>query len=344
MRANKALKTDLKSTIWRSIPSQAARLSTLAAVLLLAGPLTVQAQQPPKVAMVGVLAPSAGRNPIDVAFEQTLQDLRRAKNQGVRFETRYSAGRSDIFDSLAAELVGRGADVLVAWSIPGAAAAKRATNHIPIVFLAADPVRYGLVSSLARPGGNLTGMSFDASPHFHVKAIGFLKEAVPSLARVALLVPSGSPRSVEALTTIALARQAMNLEVVKIDVGASAILEADVRRAKEQGAQALYVWTHNPFVWGRPLSEIAIAHRLPSIHWYRDSAIAGGLFSYAPSLTDIGVRLASYVDRILEGARPAELAVEQPTKFELTINLQTAKALELSIPTSLLLQAHAVIE
>ena len=322
----------------------AARLGTLAAALLLAGPLTLQAQQPPKAPLIGVLAPSAGRNPIDVAFEQTLQDLRRAKNQAVRFETRYSAGRSDLFDSLAAELIGRGADVLVAWSVPAAAAAKRATNRISVVFLAADPVRYGLVPNLARPGGNLTGMSFDASPHFHVKAIGFLKEAVPSLARVALLIPSGSPRSVDALATIALARQAMKLEVVKIDVGAHAILEADVHMAKEQGAQALYVWSHNPFMWGTPLSEIAIEHRLPSIHWYRDSAIAGGLFSYAPSLTDIAVRLASYVDRILEGAKPAELAVEQPTKFDLTINLQTAKALELSIPTSLLLQAHTVID
>lgn len=326
------------------VTSVAASLITLAAVSLLATPLTLQAQQSSRVALVGVLAPSAGRNPIDVAFEQALQGLRRAKNQDVRFETRYSAGRSDVFNSLAADLIGRGADVLVAWSVPAAAAAKRATSRIPVVFLAADPVRYGLVPSLARPGGNLTGMSFDASPDFHVKAIGFLKQAVPSLARVALLVPSESPRSVDALTTIALTRQAMNLEVVKIDVGAAAILESDVRAAREQGAQALYVWSHNPFVWGKPLSEIAIAHRLPSIHWYRDSATAGGLFSYAPSLTDIAVRLAAYVDRILEGARPAELAVEQPTKFELTINLQTAKALDLSLPTSLLLQAHTIIE
>lgn len=322
----------------------AARLIAVVAVLLLVGPLEPMAQQAAKVATVGVLAPSAGRNPIDVAFEQSLQDLGRARNLNIRIETRYSAGRPDVFDSLAAELIGLGADVLVAWSVPAAVAAKRATSHIPVIFLAADPVRYGLVSSLARPGANVTGVSFDVSPDIYVKALGLLKEAVPAVARVALLVPSGSPRLGDALTTIAAARQALNLEVSKVEVRVPANLEADVRRAKEQGAQALYVWTHDPFVWGRQLSELAIANRLPSIHWYRESAMAGGLFSYAPSLTDIAVRLAAYVDRILRGAKPAELPVEQPTKFELVINLKTAKALGLRIPPSLLLQANEVIE
>jgi len=323
----------------------ALKLIAVVAVLLLAAkPLESEAQQVAKVAMVGVLAPSAGRNPIDVAFEQSLQNLARARNQNIRIETRYSAGRPDVFDSLAAELIGLPVDVLVAWSVPAALAAKRATSRVPVVFLAADPVRYGLVKSLARPGANVTGMSFDVSPDIYVKALGLLKEAVPNLARVALLVPSGSPRLADALTTVGAAKRALNLEVVIIEVPAPANLDADVRRAKAGGAQALYVWTHDPFAWGRQISELAIANRLPSIHWYRESAMAGGLFSYAPSLTDIAVRMAAYVDKILGGAKPAELPVEQPTKFELVINLKTAKALDLRIPPPLLLQANTVIE
>jgi putative ABC transport system substrate-binding protein len=196
---------------------------------------------------------------------------------------------------------------------------------------------------LARPGANVTGVSFDISPDVYVKALGLLKEAVPALARVALLVQSGSPRLTDALETIRAAKDALNLDVIKIEVLAPTNLEADVRSAK-QGAQALYVWMHDPFAWGRQLSELAIANQLPSIHWYRGSVIAGGLFSYAPSLTAIAVRGATYVDRILRGARPADLPVEQPIEIELVINLKTAKALGLTIPPTLLARADQVIE
>jgi putative ABC transport system substrate-binding protein len=143
---------------------------------------------------------------------------------------------------------------------------------------------------------------------------------------------------------VAAARQALNVEVREIEVREPADLAAAVRRAREQGAQALSVWTSSHLLWGRQLSELAIANRLPSIHWFRESATAGGLLSYAPSLTDIARRGAAYVDKILRGAKPADLPVEQPTKFELVINLKTAKALGLRISASLLLQADAVIE
>jgi putative ABC transport system substrate-binding protein len=314
-------------------------------VLFFMGPLELRAQQVTKVVTVGVLAPSAGRNPIDEAFEQSLQDRGWRRNHNVRIETRYAAGRSDAFAPLAAELVGLGADVLVAWSVPAAAAVKRATSQIPVVFLgAAEPVRFGLVSSLARPGANLTGVSFDVSEDIYVKRLELLKAAVPGLTRVALLVSAGTPRAVDTRRVVAAAKQQLNLDVREIEVRTPADFEAAVLRAKEQRAQGLYVWTHNPFVWGPELSELAIAHRLASIHWFKESAMAGGLLSYAASLTDIAVRGARYVDRILRGARPAELPVEQPTKFELVINVKTAKALGLSIPPSLLLQADAVIE
>jgi putative tryptophan/tyrosine transport system substrate-binding protein len=143
--------------------------------------------------------------------------------------------------------------------------------------------------------------------------------------------------------TIQTAKHALNLEVHTIEMRVTTDLEGAVRRAKEQGAQALYVWSTSPIAWGRQLSELAIAQRLPSIHWFRESVIAGGLLSYAPSLTDIAARGAAYVDKILKGAKPADLPVEQPTKFELVINLKTAKALGLTIPPSLLGRADEVI-
>jgi putative ABC transport system substrate-binding protein len=143
---------------------------------------------------------------------------------------------------------------------------------------------------------------------------------------------------------IAEARTALNLEIRETEVRTPADFEAAVRRVRDQGSQALYVWTTNPFAWGSQLSEAAIVHRLPSVHWFRDSAMAGGLLSYAPSLPHIAERGAAYVDRILRGARPPDLPVEQPTKFELVLNLKTARALGLSIPRTLLLRADTVVE
>jgi putative ABC transport system substrate-binding protein len=247
------------------------RIAAAAVLLFFMGPLELRAQPVTRVVTVGVLAPSAGRNPIDEAFEQSLQDRGWRRNHNIRIETRYAAGRSDAFAPLAAELVGLGADVLVAWSVPAAAAVKRATSQIPVVFLgAAEPVRFGLVSSLARPGANLTGVSFDVSEDIYVKRLELLKAAVPGLTRVALLVSAGTPRAVDTRTVVAAAKQRLNLDVHEIEVRAGAAdFEAAVLRAKEQRAQALYVWTHNPFVWGPELSELAIRHRLPSIHWFR---------------------------------------------------------------------------
>lgn len=312
---------------------------------VMAVPRRADAEKVAKVVTVGVLAPAAGRNPIDAAFEQSLKARGWVTNENVKIETRYWAGRPDAVGPLAGELVGLGVDVLVAWGGAGAMAAKRAASQIPVVFLAAgDPVRFGLVSSLVRPGGNATGVSFDASMEIEVKKLELLKEAVPALGQVALLVPSESPRRSDIPTIMATAKQALNLLVREIETRAPADLETALRRAKEQGAQAISVWTSSPVVWGRQLSELAIAHRLPSIHWFRESALAGGMLSYAPSLTDIAARGAVYVDRILRGAKPADLPVEQPTKFELIVNLQTAKSLGLSIPQSLLLRADEVIQ
>jgi putative ABC transport system substrate-binding protein len=312
---------------------------------LLAAPLAAEAQQARRPPKVGYLSPALGPSPIDEVFEQSLQGLGWVRDQNVRIERRYSGGRQEALGPLAAELVGLGIDVLVAWSPAGAVAAKRATSQIPVVFLAAgDPVSFGLVSNLARPDGNVTGVSFDAALEMYPKGLQFLKEAVPALTHVALLTAS-DPRTTAGRRTMAVAAKELNVQLDEVVVETPAGLAAAVRKAKDQGAQALYIWPSGfTFSFGKQLSDLALANRLPSIHPFRESAAAGGLLSHAPSLTDIARRGAVYVDKILKGAKPGELPVEQPTVFELVINLKTAKALGLTIPQSLLLRADQVIE
>jgi len=314
-------------------------------VALLAAPLAAHAQQAGKSVTIGYLSPATAPNPLDDAFDRFLDALGWVKGQNVRIERRYSGGRPEALAPLATELVNLGVDVLVAWSPAGALAAKRATSQLPVVFLAVgDPVAFGLVSSVARPGGNFTGVSFDAALETYPKALQLLKEAVPRLTRVGLLAAS-DPRTAIGRQTMAAAAKELKLELHEVVVVTPAELVVAVRKAKDQGAQALYIWPSGlTFSFGKQLAELALAHRLPSIHPFRESAMAGGMLSYAPSLTEIAERGALYVDRILKGAKPSDLPVEQPTKFELVINLKTAKALGLTIPPSLLLRADQVIE
>jgi putative ABC transport system substrate-binding protein len=311
----------------------------------LAAPLAAEAQQGKTTPKVGYLSPAVGPNPVDEVFEQSLQGFGWVRDQNVRIERRYSGGRQDALGPLAAELVGLGVDVLVAWSPAGALAAKRATSQIPVVFLGAgDPVSFGLVSNVSRPGGNVTGVSFDASLGIYPKGLQLLKEAVPALTHVVLLAESGPRTTVGRRTMIAAAKE-LGLQIDEVVVETPAGLDEAIRKAKDQGAQALYIWPSGfTFSFGKQISDTALANRLASIHGFRESATAGGLLSYAPSLTDIGRRGAVYVDKILRGARPGDLPVEQPTKFELVINLKTAKALGLAIPPGVLAIADEVIE
>ena len=321
------------------------RIGLVFTLCLMLAPLIAEAQQTGKIQTIGYLSPATPRNPLDEAFERSLEALGWLQNQNIRFEGRYAEGRNDALPSLAAELVQLNVDLLVAWSPAGAVAAKRATSQLPVVFLAVgDPVAFGLVSSVARPGGNLTGISFDAAVDTYAKGLQLLKEAVPALTRVALLLTSG-PRTEIGRQTMASAARELKLELHEVVVATPAELDVAVRKAKDQGAQGLYIWPSGlTLSSGKQLSALALANRLPSIHPFRESAVAGGLLSYAPSLTDIAGRGAVYVDKILRGARPADLPVEQPTKFELVINLKTAKALGLTIPQTLLLRADQVIE
>jgi putative tryptophan/tyrosine transport system substrate-binding protein len=319
-------------------------LTSLAGAL--AVPLAGEAQQAGKMVRLGVISAAVGRNPIDEALEQALRELGWVKNRNVDIDIRYTAGRQDLADRHAAELVLLRVDVLVAWSAPVALAAKRATREIPVVFLSGgDPLHLGLVSSLARPGGNLTGLSFMAAPAF-AKRLELLKEAVPRITRVAsLLSPDSSEQFEKYAPMMTAAAKALRLELFDVSLANAAEAGAAVRKAKDQGAQGLYIWPSGlTFSLGKQLSSLALEHGLPSIHSFTEGAVSGGLLAYALNLSDVARRGAVYIDRILKGAKPADLPVEEPAKYELVINLKTAKALGLTIPPSLLARADQVIE
>ncbi len=321
-------------------------LVVMRAVLLTAP--GVEAQPAGKVPTVGIVVPIApgDRHSLDDAFRKALQVLGWKENDNVRIEERFSA-HQDALGPHASELVAMKVDVLVVWGQAAALAAKRATSQIPVVFLAAgDPVGFGLVQSLAHPGGNATGISFDAALDTYGKGLELLKEAVPSLIRVALIAdPDPETTMGPGRQAMQTAARALGLTLFEVQVQASGDIVAAVRKAKGRGAQALYVWPSGlMFTSRKQLADVAVATRLPSIHPFKESALAGGLLAYAPSLTDIARRGAGYVDKILRGSKPGDLPVEQPTKLEFIINLKTAKALGLTIPPLLLLRADQIIE
>jgi putative ABC transport system substrate-binding protein len=319
-------------------------LVTLALGLLVA-PLGAEAQQTGKTARIGYLTPVVDRNLVEEAFEQALQELGWIRGRNIQIESRYSGGRQDTIAALVAELVGLRLDVIVAWGPGFGLAAKQATSQIPVVFLSmlADPVDIGLVSNVARPGGNITGVGMQELG-MDAKRLQLLKEAVPSLRRLTLLVSSEQTLTRERRRLLTAAAKALHLDVDETNVATGSELEAAVRQAKTRGAQALYVPPSGfTFSFGKDISAFALAHQLPSIHGFRESVMAGGLLSYAPSVTDVVRRGAVYVDKILRGAKPGDLPIEQPTKFEFVINLKTAQALGLTIPPTLLFQADEVI-
>src|SRR6266481_3892143 len=292
-------------------------LSTLAGGLLSA-PVTVNARHVRKSWRIGYLSPAEGHNPIDEAFERSMKDLGYVEGQNIRLERWYSRAQPEALPPLATELVDLGVDVLVAWTPAGALAAKRATSQRPVVFLASgDPVLFGLVSNLASPGGNLTGISFEASLEIYPKVLQLLKEAVPALMRVAVL-SSSEQTTVNSKHVLMIAAKELKLELQDIVVATPSELDAAVRKAKDQGAQALQIMPSGlTYSFRKQLADLALSHRLPSTHSFREGALAGGLLSYPPSLAGIAERGALYVDKILKGAKPRDLPVEQPTKFEL---------------------------
>ena len=321
-------------------------LGTLAGGLL-AAPLVAEAQQAAKIARIGYLGRKANSH-LHAAFLQGLRDLGYVEGRNVVIEVRDAEGRNERLPALAAELVALKVDVIVAVATPAALAAKQATKTIPVVFTAlADPVTSGLVTSLARPGGNITGVSFLA-PEQVGKRLERLKEAVPGVSRVAVLWQPGDVPETTAknlLKEAEVAARALGVRVQFVEARGPADFDrafSDVTRAR---AGALTVLTSPMFVTERRrLVDLAARNRLPAVYGLREFVDAGGLMSYGSNTADVYRRAATYVDKILKGAKPADLPVEQPTKFELVINLKTAKALGLTIPPSLLQRADEVIQ
>jgi putative ABC transport system substrate-binding protein len=309
----------------------------------------VRAQQARRLPVIGFLAASllSTIKPRVEAFRHGLRDLGYVEQQNVVVEWRSAEGQMDRLPALAGELVRLEVDVIVAAGGDSPAlAAKQATQAIPIVMVnVGDPVGTGLVSSLARPGGNITGLSTTAGPAIYGKKLALLKEAIPSLSRVAFLSNPGNSFSVVAENEAKAAAGALGITLHTVEVGRPDQLEGAFAEAMGVGAGALLAVQDPMFFTHRVrLADLGIKNRLPTIYGNLEHVEAGGFMAYTSNRLDLFRRAAGYVDRILKGARPADLPVEQPTKFELAVNLKTAKALGLEVPPSLLARADEVIE
>src|SRR5262244_651812 len=325
------------------------RDTVLALLALGAAPLAAEAQQAAKVARIGYLSPSLASSPrLREAFLQGLHDLGYVEGRNVVIEYRDAEGKLERLPTLAAELAALKVNVIVAaaGTLAGLAA-KQATRTLPIVFIAVgNPVTSGLVPSLARPGGNVTGLSA-LTPELVSKWLELLKQAVPGVSRVAVLWQPGGMGDTdrEALKEADVAARALGVRLQFVEARIPADIDRAFSEMTRAHAGALTVVSTPMFgTERRRLVDLAARNRLPTMFSFRRFVDAGGLMSYGPNLTDLSRRAATYVDRILKGPKPGDLPVEQPTKFELVINLKTAKALGLTIPPSLLARADQVIE
>ncbi len=317
----------------------------LTASLILA-PLPAEAQSPAKPPTIGLMGSgtAAAQSQWTAAFVQRLRELGWSEGRNVAIEYRWAEGRSERFAEIAAEFVRLKVDVILTHNTPPTLAAKRATAQIPIVFATAgDPVGSGIVASLARPGGNVTGQSSQA-PDTAGKKLELLRELVPDLHRLAILADVGNPFAALDAEEFRKAARALGLEVVTFEIRAASDIDRAFEALKGR-AQAIYaVPVPLLFVNRVRINNLALAARLPTLHGVREYVEAGGLISYGPDWPRMWSRAADFVDKILRGAKPADMPVEQPTKFELAINLKTAKALGLTIPQSVLVRADHVIE
>jgi len=320
----------------------------IAAGALLAAPRAVQGQTPTRVPRIGYLgssSPSLEPHYVE-AFREKLRDLGYLEHKNIVIEYRWAEGRDDRLPSLAAELVRLKPDVIVTTGTPGALAAKQATAAIPIVMASAgDPVRSGLVASLARPGGNVTGFTI-MGPELEAKRLGLLKQAVPKLSRLAVLWNPANPATIPSYEQLQVAAEALHLKLQPMaEVRRVADFESAFSTIAGARPDALAVLVDRFLLAHRTrIVEFAATRRLPGIYPYREYVDAGGLMSYAPSNIELFRGAASYVDKILKGAKPGDLPVQEPSKFELVINLKTAKALGITIPQSVLLRVDEAIE
>jgi ABC-type uncharacterized transport system substrate-binding protein len=328
-------------------PSAIGLMLTLALVILTAS-LSAAAQQGTKVHRIGYVRPgtASATASSNEAFTQHLRELGYTEGQNLVIEARFADGQSERLPALVAELVQLQVDCLVVGSIPATHAAKQATSTIPIVMINAsdDPVRQGLITSLARPGGNITGV-IDIAEQLAGKRLTLLHEAFPHIARVGHLSDKNSPPGAADLQEVEAAARLVGVRVQPLAVQGPEDLEQAFRAASAERAEALIVADHGFLNSHRErIVHLVDTIRLPVMYTNAEFVKSGGLMSYADDTLERARRAATFVDKILKGAKPADLPVEQPTKFELVINLKTAKALGLTIPSSVLLQATEVIQ
>ena len=310
---------------------------------LFAAPVAVDAQAAVKIHRIAVLGNENA--PPWEAFRQGLRDLGYVEGRNISIESRWSEGKVDRHPALAIELVRLKPEVIVASGTQAIRAAKQATTTIPIVMaVSAYPDKIGLVASLASPGGNVTGLS-NLGGELHGKLLELLKATAPNVSRVALLWNPANPVELLTFRDLRAAASAAGVEIQSVEVRSPDDLPTAFAAIASQGAQALLAHANPVNYKGRQLiADYALRKRIPSIFQEKIFVEAGGLMSYAPSFNDLFRRAATYVDKILKGAKPADLPVEQPAKFELVINLKTANALGLTVPPSILLRADRVIE
>jgi len=313
------------------------------AILLVVVPLAAEAQ-PTTTYRIGVLAQDLQPGLLE-AFREELQRLGYTEGRNIAIEVRNAAGRSDRLPALVAELLRLNVGAIVAVNTPAAQAAKKATSTVPIVIMrVADPVAQGLVASLARPGGNVTGLSF-MPDELGAKGIEVLHQILPGVTRVGALYKADNPGALLVVTETERRSLQLGLHFLRLPVRDPGDFPEALQAATRARTEALFVMDDGAMTKHRKqLAELAVRHKLAVVSIYKDFAEAGGFIAYGPSLSAIYRRGAVYVDRILKGAKPADLPVEQPTKFEFAINLRTARALGLTIPPSILLRADHIIE
>jgi putative ABC transport system substrate-binding protein len=320
---------------------------------LFAAPLAAGAQQPRKVYRIGILlgaspvselvGPEPSHRPLN-AFARRLRELGYVYGDNLLTEPRSAEGRPERYPLLAEELVRLRLDVILAATSPGAKALKEATETIPIVMSsAADPVGWGLVASLARPGGNVTGLSLDPGPEIHGKRLELLSEAVPKLSRAAVITGKSGWEQMGA--DLILAARALGITLFHSELTTVAQFDdAFAAITRERVGALLVPESALNYAHRRRIADFAATHRLPAIYGFTESVEAGGLMAYGADPVAVFRRAAEYVDKILKGAKPADLPVERPSKFDLVVNLKSAEALGLSVPQSILIRADRVIE
>ena len=347
MPPDRALGHLFDALVGRADPRGCSRLFALA-LSILAAPLAADAQQPPKTAKIGVLLatnPAATAHLLE-AFRQGLRELGQVEGKTFILAPRYGAARAERLPELARELVSRNMDVILASTDVATAAVKQQTQTIPIVMVnIPDPVGTGFIASLARPGGNVTGLS-NISPELSGKRLELLRDAVPGLSRVAFIWNPDVRGAVLDYKETEGAARSLRLQLQSVEVLRAEGLDPAFSAVTKGRAQALIAQTPNPVLFASrgQIVSFAQSNRLPSMYGQKEYVDAGGLMSYGPSTADLWRRAATYVDKILKGAMPADLPVEQPTRFELIVNLKTAKALGLTFPQSILIRADQVIQ